>query len=166
MYIIYNAYDDNTADILDLNTLSLKFNTEIELIRLGNKEQVVGLTVDTHKIISLNSYSCLTFPTESEADEYVHSYLDKGNFKKIYINNMFYLLIQKEIPKLHVDYHIVTNSECMKVYVAKNKGYTPYIQCAKAFDKDTAKKQAALMQKQSKTGKYWTTERIVRATIN
>lgn len=160
MFIIVEAFDDNTATVMDLNTYARKEMSEAELIRFSNSgHQVLGLSVTGQQINYINSYSCISFATESEADEYIR---DCGlSFRnKKYINNLYWVL-EKNNNKIHVDYYICTWAGNEATYVA-DKGYTPYIQAAKVFDKRTAGKQAALMTKSSKTGKYWTTHRIVR----
>jgi hypothetical protein len=161
MYIVYRAYDDNTADILDIPSYNVNFLTEKELISLGSKETVTGLTVSNRKIVSLNAYECLTFPVESEADEYVNyirqSYPNK-KITKINSNSTYFVLCTRN-QKIHVDYYIVSYTEFERTYVA-NKGYTPYPQSAKPFSKAEAQKKAAMMQRNSKTGKNWVTERV------
>jgi hypothetical protein len=163
MYIIYKAYDDNTAVVLDMPSFNMRTLTEKELISLGSKENVTGLTVSNRKILSLNSYECLTFPVEAEADEYINyirQCFPNKKATKINSNSIYYVLCTRN-EKVHVDYYVVSYTEVERVYIAQ-KGYTPYIQAAKSFSKSDAQKKAAMMQRNSKTGKHWTTERIPR----
>lgn len=158
MYIVYKAYDDNTADILDIGTFQIKYMTEIELIRFSKSHEVLGLSTSGNKIIYINAYSCTQFPTEQEANEYIKS-MGLSYKNKRFIQGMWWIL-EKNSHKYHVDYYICTYIGEEVTYLAE-KGYTPYIQSAKTFDKKTAGEKAAIMTKKSKTGKYWTTQRIV-----
>lgn len=160
MFIINEAFDDNTAIVLDLNTYARREMSELELIRFASSgHDVLGLSVTNQQINYITAYSCISFAVETEADEYIR---ENGlTFRnKRYINGLYWVL-EKNNKKIHVDYYICTWAGDTATYVAE-KGYTPYIQAAKSFDKKTAGKQAALMTKSSKTGKYWTTRRIVR----
>ena len=158
MYVIYEAYDDNTADVLDIGNYGRKFMTEQELIHFGNNYDVLGLSVSGHKLNYITAYNCLSFASEEEANEYIRenglSYQNKR-----YAMGLFWVF-EKKNHKKHVDYYICTYAGDEVTYLAE-KGYTPYIQAAKTFDKRTAGEKAALMTNKSKTGKHWTTQRIV-----
>lgn len=158
MYIVYEAFDDNTATIIDLETYGTKFMTEQELINFGNKHSVLGLSVSGHRVNYITAYNCLSFATEEEADDYIRenglSYKNKR-----YAMNLF-LVLEKNNHKRHVDYYIYTRAGDEVTYVM-DKGYTHYIQAAKTFDKKTAGERAASMTQNSRTGKYWTVQRVV-----
>lgn len=163
MYIIYKAYDDNTAIVLDVITLRRQFMYERDLINfINNGHDVLGCSVSGQRINYLEAYSCLTFPSEDEADEYIRenglSYRNKR-----YINGLYYVF-EKTHKCIHVDY-IIRNQigyDCSYLIIGNNNkiGYSPYIQSATTFDKRTAQEKAAMMTKNSKTGKQWVTVRI------
>lgn len=160
MFIINEAFDDNTAVVIDLNNYARREMSEIDLIRFANSgHEVLGLSVTGQQINYINAYECISFSMESEADEYIK---ENGlTFRnKRYVNNLYWVL-EKKNKKIHVDYYICTWAGPNATYVAE-KGYTPYIQAAKSFTKHEAGKRAALMTKGSKTGKIWTTHRLVR----
>lgn len=158
MYVIYEAYDDNTADVFDLGSYGRKLMTEQELIYFGNNHDVLGLSVSGHKINYITPYDCLSFATEDEADEYIREN-DLSYQNKRYLLGMYWVF-EKKNHKHHVVYYVCTYAGDEVTYLCKN-GYSPYIQSAKTFDKRTANEKAALMTKNSKTGKYWTTQRVV-----
>lgn len=158
MYIIYEGYDDNTAVVLDLGTYQREHLTEKQLISLASRYDVLGLSVSNNKINYITAYNCLSFPTEDEANDYI-------KYKKLTYQNKRYLLgywwvFEKKDYKIHVDYYVCSYKGDDVTYVM-DKGYTPYIQAAKSFDKRTAKEKAALMTKRSKTGTHWTTQSVV-----
>lgn len=160
MFVISEAYDDNTAMVIDLSTYSRKEMSEIDLIRFSaTGHDVLGLSVSDKQINYIHGYDCISFATEDEADEYIK---DKGLTyrNKKYINGLYWVL-EKKSSKIHVDYYVCTWAGQNATYVAE-RGYTPYIQAAKSFDKKSAGRQAAMMTQHSKTGKHWTTQRIVR----
>lgn len=158
MYVVYEAYDDNTADIIDIGNYTRRFMTEQQLITFGNNHDVLGLSVSSHKINYINAYSCLSFATEEEADDYIRENSLSYQSKR-YAMNMYWVFEKKNYKK-HVDYYICTYRGNEVSYVAE-KGYTPYIQAAKQFNKKTAGEQAARMTKNSRTGTHWTTQRVV-----
>ena len=160
MYVINEAYDDNTALVIDLSNYTRKEMSELELIRFASYgNEVLGLSVSGQQKNYINGYESISFPVEAEADEYIKE--NRLSFRnKRYLNGLYWVL-EKKNNKIHVDYYICTWAGPNALYVGE-KGYTPYIQSAKKFDKKTAGKQAALMTKNSKTGKYWTTQRVVR----
>lgn len=161
MYIVYEAFDDNTAIILDIPSFTRREMTEKELINFGNNNDVLGLSVSGRKINYINAYGCITFATESEADEYIKqnglSYQNKR-----YIHDYWYVL-EKKNYKIHVDYYVCHWRGDIATYIADNGGYTEYIQAAKIFTKDEAGKKAAMLRRNSKTGKYWTTHRVMKS---
>ena len=160
MFVVSEAYDDNTALVIDLNTFSRKEMSELDLIRFASSgHDVLGLSVTNKQINYIHGYDCISFPTEYEADEYI-KYNGLTFRNKRYLNGMYWVLDKKD-NKIHVDYYVCTWAGNEVTYVAE-KGYTPYIQAAKKFDKKSAGKQAALMTQNSKTGKHWSTQRIVR----
>ena len=73
MYVVYEAYDDNTADILDIGNFAKRPMTEQELIHFGNTHDVLGLSVSGHKLNYIAAYNCLSFASEDEADDYIKS---------------------------------------------------------------------------------------------
>lgn len=160
MLVVVEAYDDNSALVMDLNTYTRKEMSELELIRFANNgHNILGLSVSSRQINYINAYDCISFASEDEADEYIkENGLTSKN--KRYTNNLVWVL-EKKNNKIHVDYYICAWSGPNAVYVAE-QGYTPYIQAAKSFDKKTAGRKAVMMAQKSKTGKYWTTQRVVR----
>lgn len=165
MYVIYEAFDDNTAIVLDIGTYRRIQMSEQELIRFEKQNDVLGLSVSKNKINYITAYNCLSFSSEEDANEYIKdnnlSYQNKR-----FIQGYWWIFDKKEHKK-HVDYYICTYRGDDITYLGEkdNKGkntFTPYIQAAKVFDKRTAGEQAALMTKNSKTGTYWTTQRVVR----
>lgn len=162
MYIVYKAYDDNTAELLDICTYRRIEMTEIELIRfVQNGNEALGLSVSksNNKINYINAYTFCQFPTEAEANEYIKiNGLNYSNKK--YINDMFCVL-HRNNKVYHVDYYVYYMAGPELTYLSEKGGITPYIQGAKTFDKKEAGKKAALMRQKSKTGKYWTTQRVV-----
>ena len=163
MYVVYQAYDDNTAEILDIGSYGRKLMTEQELIIFGNKHDVLGLSVSGHKINYITAYNCLSFSSEEEANEYI-KYNNLSYQNKRYMCG-YWWVFEKKNNKIHVDYYVCNYKGEEVTYVGEdNKGktlYTPYIQAAKSFDKKEAGEKAALMRKNSKTGTYWTTQRVV-----
>ena len=85
MYVVYQAYDDNTAEILDIGSYGRKLMTEQELIIFGNKHDVLGLSVSGHKINYITAYNCLSFSSEEEANEYI-KYNKENGFVKVTID--------------------------------------------------------------------------------
>lgn len=160
MFIVYEAFDDNTAIIADLSNYAQKEFSEQQLIRLASNHEVLGLSVSGQKINYLNAYSCIAFTTESEADEYLR---DNGlSYQhKRYVNNMFWVL-EKKNQKTHVDYYVYSQAGPDLTYIGKDGGYTPYIQAAKTFTKREANEKAVFMTKRSKTGKHWCAKRVVK----
>lgn len=160
MFIVYKAYDDNTAELLDICTYQRLQLTELELIRfVQNGNEALGLSVSGNKINYITAYNMVQFPTETEANEFIVSNGLSYNNKK-YINDMFCILY-KTNKTYHVDYFVYTQAGPEMTYICKNGGYTPYIQAAQSFDKREAGKKAALMTQRSKTGKHWSTQRVV-----
>lgn len=160
MYIVYKAFDDNTSVVLDVATFDRKEFTEQNLINFVNSgNDVLGASVSGHRLVYLNAYNCLTFPTESEADSYIKA--NGLSYKNKRVLPSYVCVFEKTNHKDHVDYYVCTYAGDNVTYVGE-KGYTPYLQAAKSFDKKTAGERAALMTKKSTTGKYWTTLRVVR----
>lgn len=160
MYIVYKAYDDNTADILDIGNFQIKYMTEIELIRFSKSNEVLGLSTSRNKIIYINAYSCTQFPTEQEADEYIKS-MELPYKNKRFIQGMWWVL-ERTNHKYHVDYYVCTYRGDEVSYVGEKHSYTPYIQAAKVFSKTEAGKQAAMMNRNKNARAHWTTQRVVR----
>lgn len=159
MYIVYEAFDDNTANIYDVGSGVLKYMSEKELITLANNNNVLGLSASNNKINYINAYSIYTFPTEQEAYEFCKdNSISTRNTK--YISGYFYVFNRNNIVK-HVEYYVCNYIGDAVTYVGENKSYTPYIQAAKVFNKAEAGKTAALMTKMSKTGKHWVTYKRV-----
>ncbi|MBO5389599.1 MAG: hypothetical protein J6A59_16005 [Lachnospiraceae bacterium] len=157
MLIVYKSYDDNTAEIIDLCDYSVKFCRESVLLALAKTHNVIGLSVSNNKINYITSYNIMTFPTENEATEYIESNgLSYRN--RLDLNGMYYVL-EKTNEIIHVNYIVGYITEAERLYLAK-KGYTPYIQAAKIFDKKDAFKVANVMTHNSKTGKRWSALRI------
>lgn len=165
MYAIRTRYSDNEADVIDLNTYRIEHLKEIELIRFENNHGTspLGLSVSNNKINYIQPYDMIQFPIESEADEYIR-YNNLSYKNKFFINNM-YVVLYKVDRTIKVIYYVYYQLGPEKTYLGKpvkgKPSYTPYIQAAQTFDKDDAGKKAALLRKNSKTGKYWTTERVV-----
>lgn len=158
MYVVSTAFDDNTSIILDIGSYRNKEMTEQELIRFINSgHEVLGASVSGQKLNYLNAYNCYSFPTEAEADEYIR---DAGLSYQNKRNAMGYTWVfEKMNTKIHVDYYVVYYLGDEITFLCE-KGYSNYINSAKAFDKKTAGEKAALMKKNSKTGKYWTVLRV------
>jgi len=162
MLIVTKAYDDNTAYIYDTVTMLSKYFEEAELIRFGQTNSVIGLDLtSTNRSISrLEAYKVIPFESEEALNEYVYQFGLIGINKFYDTNNGFYNLLLKTNHKIHVDYVIYYPLGPTKVYKTE-RGYAENNPCAaKAYTKDEAKQKAALMRKNSKTGKYWTTEKI------
>lgn len=157
MYVVYEAYDDNTADILDIGNFAKRPMTEQELIHFGNTHDVLGLSVSGHKLNYIAAYNCLSFASEDEADDYIKSNGLSYQNKRYAVG--YYWVFEKKNRKKHVDYYIYTCAGDNITYLTEN-GYSPYIQAAKSFDKKTAGEKAALMTRNSKTGKYWSVQRV------
>lgn len=157
MYVIYEAYDDNTADVLDIGNFAKRTMTEQKLIRFGNNHDILGLSVSGQKINYITAYNCLSFASEDEADDYI-KYNGLSYQNKRYAVG-YYWVFEKKNRKKHVDYYIYTCAGDDVTYVTES-GYSPYIQVAKSFDKKTAKEKAALMTKNSRTGKHWSVKRV------
>lgn len=158
MYIIYEAYDDNTADVLDIGNFAKRPMTEQELIIFGNNHDVLGLSVSGHKLNYITAYNCLSFASEDEADDYIKSNGLSYQNKRYAVG--YYWVFEKKNRKRHVDYYIYTCAGDNITYLTEN-GYSPYIQAAKSFDKKTAGEKAALMTRNSKTGKHWSIQRVI-----
>lgn len=158
MYIVITSYDDNSAEILDLGNYSRKRFTESELIKFSDNRDVLGLSVSNNKINYINAYSITQFCTEDEATEYCRE-CGIGFNNKIYALD-YWWVFERNNRVIHVDYYVMYYTEVEQTYVAE-KGYTPYIQCAKSFDKKSAYERAASMTKNSKTGKKWSVYRYV-----
>lgn len=164
MYIVTEAYDDNTANILSINDFSGEFEnrifmTERQLINFASHKDCLGLSTSEHKINYINSYNCIVFPSENEANEYITS--SSTASKKKCIGGMYFVFERKNIVK-HVSYFICTFRGEQVSYVAPGKReYTPYIQSAQEFSKIAAQKKAYNMTQKSKTGTHWTTQRVV-----
>ena len=158
MYVVYEAFDDNTAVILDLGTFNKQLMYEQQLINFVNAgNQVIGLSVCGKRLNYIQAYNCVSFSTEGEVDEYIiDNNLPKRN--KFWAFGYWWILEKKSTE--HVVYHICSYAGDTVLYVG-NGGYTPYIQAAQNFDKVTAGKKAAIMTQRSKTGKHWTIQRRV-----
>lgn len=160
MIIVYKAYDDNSAELLDICTYRRMELTEIQLIKfVANGGEALGLSVSKNKINYIQAYDMVQFPTEYEADEFIRNNNLSSKNKK-YINDMFCVLFKSD-KVYHVKYYICIYRGDEIIYVGDKGGYTPYIQAAKTFDKRTAGQKSALMTNNSKTGKHWTTRRVV-----
>ena len=158
MYIVTKAYDDNTAEIIDIGPMTVyQLNTE-ELIQFSKRHDVLGLSVSRNKINYLQAYHCMSFATENEAREYMlENNLPVNSIK--YTNGMVFVV--EKIPKIHVNYYICYYEGNNATYVGDKGGYTPYIQAAKVFSRQEAGQRAAIMKQQSTTGKDWTTQRVI-----
>lgn len=161
MYIVYEAFDDNTAIILDINTFAKYECSESDLIKLANKEgnNVLGLSVSNNKLNYITAYECISFPTEADADEYIKD--NNLTYKNKRLTSNYYWVFTKKNYKIHVNYYVCTYRGDEISYVANVGKYTPYIQAAKSFDKHTAKKKAAFMSKNGLPGTHWTTQRVI-----
>lgn len=161
MYVVYEAFDDNTAVLLDIGTYARKEFTEQELIRFINSgHDVLGASVSGQKLNYLNAYNCLSFAIEEEANEYIRDNNLSYQNKRCAMG--YYWVFEKKNVTRHVDYYVCAWAGDLATYIAKEGGYTNYIDRAKSFNKREAGERAALMKKNSKTGKYWTTQRVVR----
>jgi hypothetical protein len=135
--------------------------TEKQLVSIANSHRVFGLTTYRGKVACMEAYTCIQFPSEVEAAEYSREHMISPN-QTFYINGL-YCVLERTYQKFHVDYLVCYYTGDVATYVCENGGYTPYIQAAARFDKKTAGKKAAMMNQRSKTGKHWTTQRIVIA---
>lgn len=157
MLVVYRAYDDNTADIMDITNYGVQFYYENALVALSKNQRVIGLSVSNNKINYLTPYSVISFACEDEAIEYIkENGLSYRN--KIYANGMYYVL-ERTDKIIHVDYIIGYITEVESIYLA-DKGYTPYINSAKTFTKNEVFKVANKMRYSSKTGKLWKAIRV------
>lgn len=159
MYIVSKAYDDNTAEILDIGSYQTRFFTEIELIRFSASHDVMGLSVSGGKINYINAYSVYTFPTEDEATEFCREN-DIGFNNKMYALD-YWFVFQKSNKRVHVAYYIRTAKEVEWVYLGENIKYTPYQHAAKEFTKKEAQKKVAMMNKNPKATQHWMVESVV-----
>lgn len=159
MYVVYRAYDDNTADIIDLSTMHVENFGERQLIKLGTEKDILGLSVSSNKINYINAYTFIKFDSDNELNEYIREYVDEPYVKKN-VHGYFWLL-KKTNHKYHVDYYVCTYKGDEVTYLGKERNYTPYIQAAKTFSKHEAGEKAALMTKNSKTGTHWTTHKVI-----
>lgn len=159
MYIIYEAFDDDTAVVMDIPSFQRMEMSESELISFGSKHDVLGLSVSGRKLNYINAYNCLTFPSEDEADDYI-KYNGLSYQNKRYIQG-YWFVFEKKNHKSHVDYYVCHWINNIATYIGDKGGYTNYIQAAKKFTKDEAGKKAAMLRRNSKTGKFWTTQRVV-----
>ena len=65
MYVVYEAFDDNSAIILDIGTFNKQLMYEQQLINFVNSgNTVTGLSVSGKKINYIQAYNCLSFPTD------------------------------------------------------------------------------------------------------
>lgn len=158
MMVVYNAYDDNSADIIDVVTMKRYHQSAQQMINYINKGgKILGVSASNNKINYVNAYSIGTFPTEDEADEYIR---DNGLSyqNKRYLNDIFYVF-EKIDKVIHVKYMIYNQTGNEITYVGETvKGkttYTPYMQAAKTFTEKEAYSRSASMTKNSKTGKFW-----------
>jgi hypothetical protein len=159
--MVYKAYDDNTAELLDLNTYDRLELTEKQLVSISNNHKVIGLATCRGKVTYMEAYTCTQFPSEFEATEYSREHMLYPD-QTFFINGL-YCVLERTYQKIHVDYLVCYYTGNAVTYVGKNGGYTPYPQAAARFDKKTAGKKAAFMNQRSKTGKHWVTERVVVA---
>ena len=159
MYVIFEAFDDNTATIINTSNYERKTLTEQQLISFGKNNEVLGLSVGEHSINYINSYKFTAFESENEANDYIRENGCSYQNKK-YDNGMWWYF-KKTNHKIHVDYYVVTYRGDEITYVGEDIKYTPYIQSAKKYTKHDAGETAALMTKRSKTKTRWTTLRVV-----
>lgn len=159
MYIVHRAYDDKTADILDIGNTSIKWFNEEELINFASHHDVIGVSISREKINYIHAYDVLQFPTEAEATEFCHEH-GLSHKNKLYIFNYWYVF-ERSYVNYHVSYFIRTTKEIANVYLGKDIKYTPYTQAAKEFTKDEAQKKVDMMNKNPKATQHWTIERIV-----
>ena len=162
MYIVHEAYDDNSATILDIVTLQRQTMTEQELKNFSKNHDVMGLSVSNNKINYIHAYDCISFATENEANEYIRdNNLSYQNKMKV---NEYYYVLYKNNKVYHVDYFIMHYTEIERVYVSE-KGYCGYREGAKSFDKKTAYEKAASMNKahakkyNAVSSNHWVVER-------
>lgn len=160
MYVIIEAYDDNTAIVFNTRDCSRENLSEKQLINLSKIEDVLGLSVGTRSINYIHSYSFMAFEDEGNANSYFKEN-DISYSKKEYDSGYFWYFKRTNIVR-HVDYYVVTYKGEEITYVGDKIKYTPYIQSAKVYDKREANKVAALMTRQSKTGTEWKALRVVR----
>lgn len=151
MKVVIRAYDDNTADILDLDSMRVYFCTEHNLKTIDSND-VLGLSVTKGKINYINAYDYIQFETDDELEDYI-VYNRIRNCVKKYINGTYFLFIRND-SKIHVDYYVCTYRGPVTTYVC-TKGYTIYINGAKKFNKTEASKRAAIMTDRSRTGSHW-----------
>lgn len=164
MLVVYNSYDNNSADIIDVITMKRYHQGAQQIINYTNAGgKILGVSVSGNKINYINAYNIYTFPTENEADEYIKENGLTYNNKR-YLNDMYYIFEKKE-STIHVDYVIYTQIGNEITYVGNTiKGkvtYTPYLQSAKRFTEKEAYSRANSMSKYSKTGKHWFVREII-----
>lgn len=160
MYVVIEAFDDDFAMVLDLNTyVKTQFNAK-ELVALSKSHDILGLSVSGSKINYINAYRTLSFASESEADDYIKDNSDTVSYRnKRYINGLYFVL-EKTNKITHVDYYVCTYAGDEVTYVGNKGGYTPYIQAAKPMSRREAGEISAMMTRNSKTGKTWLMRRV------
>lgn len=153
MYIIHKAYDDFSAEVLDVTNYKTLRMTEDELLKLCNKHRVIGATVLNGEIQWLSAYSCRIVPTEEELNELLED-SDISMQNVISVNGSYAVLVESKEPPEHVDYAVYTMAGDDITYLG-HSCYTKYKVSALRLKKDTAKRIAEKMTRNSKTGKHW-----------
>jgi len=137
MYIVNKAYDDKSADILDITNGNSMHLDESGLVGLAKNHSVYGLACYKNKVSSLQAYDFMTF-----AMSYGTIVLIKSNVK---YHVSYYVGYYRGDPHMG-DYETL---------VAEGRGYTNYREAAKEFTKTDAEKKAAIMRNRSKSAVPW-----------
>lgn len=158
MYIVNKAYDDKSADILDITNGNSMHLDESGLVGLDKNHSVYGLACYKNKVSSLQAYDFMTFATEVEADEWIRE-AGLNNINKLAMSYGTIVLIKSNV-KYHVPYYVgyYRGDPHMGDYetlVAEGRGYTNYREAAKEFTKTDAEKKAAIMRNRSKSDVPW-----------
>lgn len=160
MYFVYEAYDDNSADIFDIGNMTTTSMGERELITFGNRHEVIGLSTSGNKLHSIKSYNAIQMCSEEDANEYLR---DRGIplKNKIYASGYWWIFEPKGY-KIHVDYYVLYCLGEEKHFISKLDANrtTPYIESAKTYSKNEAGKKAAMLNNRTKTGKHWFSIRV------
>lgn len=168
MYIVVRAYDDFTADILDIGNFRTRHFENKELLNFLAAHEVIGAVKSGHKIVRLTTYDYVQFASEGEAYEYLR---EEGLSTKdlIYAEGYWWVFINTNRVE-HVEYKVYFShgdEKTFGIFDASGRllGCTPYIQAATSLDRQTAKRLAYFCKKNSKHGNYWKTLRLVNGQI-
>ena len=168
MYIVVRAYDDFTADILDIGNFRTRHFENKELFNFLARHEVIGAMTSGHKIVNLTAYNYIQFESEGEAYEYLR---EEGLSTRdlVYAEGYWWVFINRNRVE-HVEYKVYFphgDEKTFGIFDACGKllGCTPYIQAATRLDRQTAKRLAYFCKRNSKHGNYWTTLKLVNGKV-